>query len=304
MKRLKPRMTMSGRKAISGYLFIAPFIIGFLLFFLSPMLDSLRMSFSEVKINTQEGGFILNPVGWNNFIRAFTVDRDFNRVLLDELKNLAIDVPCVIIFSLIIAVMLNREFPGRGLVRAIFFMPVILASGVVVDIDKYNTLLQGVEQMQGAAVDTSITTTIQNLLLGALGNEGQEIINMVSNIINHFYDILVDSSIQIVIFISALQTINPSIYEAADMEGCDEWQKLWKITIPMMTPMILVNWIYTIVDQFLKSDNQMMQLIMGAITDTMEYGFSSAMAWVYCIVMLAIIGVSSLIISRMVYYYE
>jgi ABC-type sugar transport system permease subunit len=243
-------------------------------------------------------------IGLDNYIRAFTVDRDFNRLLVDTLKGLLIDAPCIIIFSLIIAIMLNRNFPGRGLVRAIFFMPVILASGVVLGMDKANTLLMGIQELQGASVDTSISTTVQNLLLGALGSRGQEIVTIVSNIINHFYDIVVASSIQIVIFLSALQTINPAIYEAADMEGCDEWQKLWKITIPMLTPMILVNWIYTIIDQFVRADNVIMDKIMTTIRSTMEYGFASAMAWIYCLIMLAIIGISTWIISKVVYYYE
>ncbi len=304
MKRLKKPMTMRKRKAIAGYLFITPFIIGFLAFFLNPLISSLQMSFSEVFLGGEEVGFSMKWTGLDNYLRAFTVDRDFNRLLVDSLKTMAIDVPCVIIFSLIAAIMLNREFPGRGLVRAIFFMPVIMASGVVLGLDKNNTLINGIQQLQADAMDTSISTTVQNLLLGALGAEGQEIVTLVGNIIDHFYDIVVASGIQIVIFISALQGINPSIYEAADMEGCDEWQKLWKITIPMMTPMILVNWIYTIIDRFVRSDNVVMDKILTTISSTMEYGFSSAMAWIYCVVMLAIIGVSTWIISKVVYYYD
>lgn len=304
MKRSSKRLTMRQRNSISGYLFISPFIIGFLAFILSPLITSVQMSLSEVFLSKDDVGFGMTYIGLDNYIRAFTVDRDFNRLLVDTLKGLLIDAPCIIIFSLIIAIMLNRNFPGRGLVRAIFFMPVILASGVVLGMDKANTLLMGIQELQGASVDTSISTTVQNLLLGALGSRGQEIVTIVSNIINHFYDIVVASSIQIVIFLSALQTINPAIYEAADMEGCDEWQKLWKITIPMLTPMILVNWIYTIIDQFVRADNVIMDKIMTTIRSTMEYGFASAMAWIYCLIMLAIIGISTWIISKVVYYYE
>lgn len=295
---------MRQRNSVAGYLFISPFIIGFLAFILNPLITSVQMSLSEVFLSKDDVGFGMNYIGLENYIRAFTVDRDFNRLLVDTLKGLLIDAPCIIIFSLIIAIMLNRNFPGRGLVRAIFFMPVILASGVVLGMDKENTLLMGIQELQGASVDTSISTTVQNLLLGALGSRGQEIVAVVSNIINHFYDIVVASSIQIVIFLSALQSINPSIYEAADMEGCDEWQKLWKITIPMLTPMILVNWIYTIIDQFVRADNAIMEKIMTTIRSTMEYGFASAMAWIYCVIMLIIIGVSTWIISRVVYYYD
>ena len=165
-------------------------------------------------------------------------------------------------------------------------------------------LLQGIQDLQSASTNTTITTTVQELLLGALGNTASELIQLIMNIINHFYDIVVASSIQTVIFLSALQTINPSIYEAAEMEGCGAWEKLWKITIPLLSPMILVNWIYTIIDRFIRADNQLMTKILDCITETLDYGFSSAMAWIYCLCMVALIGISALIISRMVYYYE
>lgn len=304
MKRKARRLSMRKRKMITGYLFISPFIIGFLLFLLSPLLTSLRMSFSEVTLKTDGTGFSMDFWGLKSYLYAFTVDKDFNRLLVETIRDMALDVPCIIIFSLIIAVLLNREFPGRGVVRAIFFMPVILTSGVVLGMEKSNTLLMGIMDLQSASVDTSITTTVQELLLGAMGSDGQKIISIVVSIIDHFYDIVVASSIQIVIFLSGLQSINTSIYEAADMEGCDEWQKLWKITIPMLTPLILVNWIYTIIDQFTRTDNALMNKILTTINATMDYGYSSAMAWVYCVAMLAIIGVSVWIISRMVYYYE
>ena len=212
------------------------------------------------------------------------------------------DVPCIILFSLIIAVLLNRRFPGRSAVRAIFFTPVILASGVVLGMEKSNTLLNGVQELQKSASDTTITTALQNLLLGAMGQNA--FVDIILNIINHLYEIVISSSIQTVIFLSALQTINPSIYEAAEMEGCSQWECFWKITIPMVSPMILVNWIYTIVDRFVRADNEVMQKILDTMNVSLDYGFSSAMAWIYCIAMLALIGISTLIISRMVYYYD
>ena len=304
MKLRLPRLTIRRRRAISGYLFILPFLFGLFVFILNPLLTSVFMSFSKVSINGAVGGFDMEYVGWENFKQALLVDKDFNRLLTESVRDTLIDGVCIIIFSLIVAVILNRKFPGRGVVRAIFFMPVILASGVVLGMEKNNLLLQGIHDMQNASTDTTITTTVQNLLLGAFGNTASDIINLILNIINHFYDIVVASSIQTVIFLSALQTINPSIYEAAEMEGCDAWEKLWKITIPLLSPMILVNWIYTVIDRFVRADNQLMTKILDAVTNTLNYGFSSAMAWIYCICMLVLIGISTLLLSRMVYYYD
>lgn len=295
---------MRQRRSVTGLLFVMPFVIGLLLFILRPMITSIQMSFSKVNLNGAAGGFSMEFVGWANFLQALTIDKDFNRLLTESVRDTLIDGVCIIIFSLIIAVILNRKFPGRGAVRAIFFMPVILASGVVLGMEKSNMLLQGIQDLQSASTNTTITTTVQELLLGALGNTASDLIQLIMNIINHFYDIVVASSIQTVIFLSALQTINPSIYEAAEMEGCGAWEKLWKITIPLLSPMILVNWIYTIIDRFIRADNQLMTKILDCITETLDYGFSSAMAWIYCLCMVALIGISALIISRMVYYYE
>ena len=295
---------MRQRRSVTGLLFVMPFVIGLLLFILRPMITSIQMSFSKVNLNGAAGGFSMEFVGWANFLQALTIDKDFNRLLTESVRDTLIDGVCIIIFSLIIAGILNRKFPGRGAVRAIFFMPVILASGVVLGMEKSNMLLQGIQDLQSASTNTTITTTVQELLLGALGNTASDLIQLIMNIINHFYDIVVASSIQTVIFLSALQTINPSIYEAAEMEGCGAWEKLWKITIPLLSPMILVNWIYTIIDRFIRADNQLMTKILDCITETLDYGFSSAMAWIYCLCMVALIGISALIISRMVYYYE
>lgn len=303
MKKHLTRRPLSMRKkrAITGYLFILPFLIGFFAFVAEPLITSLRMSFSSVSLDSASG-FTLKYIGIGNYLKALAIDKDFNRLLWESVKSLLVDVPCIILFSLIIAVLLNRKFPGRSAVRAIFFMPVILASGVVLGMEKSNTLLNGVQELQKSASDTTITTALQNLLLGAMGQNA--FVDIILNIINHLYEIVISSSIQTVIFLSALQTINPSIYEAAEMEGCSQWECFWKITIPMVSPMILVNWIYTIVDRFVRADNQVMQKILDTMNITLDYGFSSAMAWIYCIAMLALIGISTLIISRMVYYYD
>lgn len=295
---------MRSRRAVIGYLFLLPFLLGFLLFIAGPMISSIRMSFSDVAITSDNSGFRLDWVGMENYAKALTVDKDFNRLLWESVQDLLVDVPCIILFSLFIAVILNRKFRGRGFVRAVFFMPVILASGVVLGMELSNTLLAGVGDLQQSATDTSVTTVLEEVLLGAIGTGALPFVELITNIVDHLYEIVISSSIQTVIFLSALQTINPSIYEAAELEGCSKWECLWKITIPLLSPMILVNWIYTIVDRFIRADNQLMRKILDTINLSLDYGFSSAMAWLYCIAMLALIGVSVLILSRMVYYYD
>ncbi len=303
MNKKKPfRLTRKAKLSVTGYLFVSPFILGFLFFILQPLITTVSMSFSEVKIDTVNSGFILNSVGWDNFMRALTEDANFNRYLVESLEGMALQVPLVTMFSLFLAVMLNRKFPGRGAVRAVFFLPVILTSGVLLSIEANNALLASMEDTQESLeAATSITTYLEEIMIGIFGE--MEIITALLSAINQIYDVVIASSIQTVIFLSGLQSINGSLYEAAEIEGCTAWETFWKITFPMISPLILVNWIYGIVDYAMRSDNILITHI-ESFRATLDYGFASAMSLIYSLCVVAIVGLSSLIISRMVYYYD
>ena len=291
------------RKAVTGYLFISPFIIGFLAFMVVPLFESLRMSFSNVIVAAGSGGFKLEFIGLANYKTAFLVDSEFNRFLTDELSRMSIQVPTTIILSFFMALLLNQVFKGRGLVRAIFFLPVILSSGVLVGLEYNNSLLSG---LQTYIKDNTTTTDITDILESILSNSGfgTRFLGIIYNIVNQVYDVVIASGIQIIIFLSGLQTISKSMFEAAKIEGCTSWECFWKITLPMVSPVIIVNVIYTIIDFFTKSDSQVMTKITGTMIEKMDYGFSSAMAWVYFVAVIIIIGIFSAITSRWVYYYE
>lgn len=298
----KKHQDLQAKKAVYGYLFILPFIVGFLAFMVKPLLESLMMSFSNVKIQTGQGGFVMEPVGLSNYMKAFTVDPEFNRLLTEELSGMLIDVPAILIFSFFIALILNQSFKGRGVVRAIFFLPVILSSGVIVGLEYNNTLLQGMETLIRETNSSNITTVLEDILV--TGNTGSRFMKIVFDIVNHVYDIAIASGIQIVIFLSGLQTVTTSMYEAAKIEGCTAWESFWKITLPMVSSLILVNLVYTIIDFFIKSDNKVMEKISETMIPMMDYGFSAAMAWIYFGAVILIIAVFAGIISRWVYYYE
>ena len=303
INKKKPlRLTRRTKLSITGYLFISPFIIGFLMFILRPLITTVQMSFSEVKIDTVNSGFILNSVGIANYVRALAEDAKFNRYLVESLEGMALHVPLVTMLSLFLAVMLNRKFPGRGAVRAIFFLPVILTSGVLLSIEANNALLASMEDTQESLeAATSVTTYLEEIMIGIFGE--MEIIDTLLAAINQIYDIVIASSIQTVIFLSGLQSINGSLYEAAQIEGCTAWETFWKITFPMISPLILVNWIYGIVDYAMRSDNVLITHI-ESFRATLDYGFASAMSLTYSLCVVIVVGISSLIISRMVYYYD
>lgn len=303
MKRQKTKLAgLQKRKAISGYLFISPFIIGFLAFMVKPLFQSLYMSFSDVQLGA--GEFKTVWKGISNYNYAFRVDANFVRLLTEELSRMAIYSVAIMVFSFFVALILNQKFKGRALVRSVFFLPVILASGVMLKLDSDNALMAAVAQTVevNAGGTAGITDALQEILRTT--GVGVRAFETLFEIIENIYDVAISSGIQIIIFLSGLQTISTSMYEAADIEGCTKWESLWKITFPMVSSLFLVNWIYTVVDFCMRSDNEVIEKITTYMNVNLNYGLASAMAWTYFVLVMAIIGVSSIIISKGVYYYE
>jgi ABC-type sugar transport system permease subunit len=304
MKKQRKKKTLAFKNAVAGYLFILPFILGFILFMIVPLGQSLMMTFNDVTPNSDGTGFTMTWVGIKNFKDAFMVDPDFVPYLLSELTTMLINTPATLIFSFFIALLLNQNFKGRGLVRAIFFLPVILSSGVIVGIEYNNSLLSDMKEViSDSSNEASVTGVLESILVTSDTGPMSRMFEYVFDIINKVYDIAIASGIQIIMFLSALQTISPSMFEAAKIEGCTAWESFWKITFPMVSSMILVNVVYTVIDFFLKTDNTVMTKISEEV-GKLNYGFSSAMAWVYFLCVIIILGIVSLIISKRVYYYE
>ncbi|MDR1868648.1 MAG: sugar ABC transporter permease [Treponema sp.] len=300
----KSSLTLEGKNAITGYLFLLPFIIGFLAFMFFPILESLRMVFSNVRIDTEEHGFFMTFTGLENLKRVLTVDPEFNRFVTEEIGRMVLIVPAIIIFSLFVALLLNQEFKARSIVRAIFFLPVILSSGVMIGLETNNSLLNSMADIikEGNLMKSSITKVLEDILVAE--GAASDFMGYIFRIINQIYDIAMASGIQIIIFLSALQTIPPSMFEAAKIEGATSWECFWKITFPMVSPLILVNIVYSVIDYFLRTDNRVMAKINVSLIRLMQFGFATAMAWVYFLAVIIIIGIAMGLISRKVYYYE
>ncbi len=303
MKSQKKKLAgLQKRKAIAGYLFISPFILGFLVFMVKPLVQSLYMSFCDVQL----GSGTFNPVwrGIFNYNYAFRVDADYVRLLTEEITRMAIYSVAIMVFSFFVALVLNGKFKGRALVRSVFFLPVILASGVMLKLDSENALMAAVAQTVeiNAQGTTGITDAIEEILRTA--GVGVRAFEKLFEVMDNIYDVAISSGIQIIIFLSGLQTISTSMYEAADIEGCTKWESLWKITFPMVSSLFLVNWIYTVVDFCMRSDNEIIEKITDLLNVNLNYGLASAMSWAYFVLVMAIVGISSLIISKGVYYYE
>ena len=302
MKKQKNKLAgLQKRKAIAGYLFISPFILGFLLFMVKPMFQSLYMSFSNVTLGA--GSVTMEWIGLKNYYDAFRIDPDYMRMLGETFLQMILYSFGIIVFSFFVALILNQEFKGRALVRAVFFLPVIISSGIILGLEENNQLMSQIATTVDSSVSNiNITAGLQEILrTTGIGVKAYE---WVFEIIENIYDIAIASGIQIIIFLSGLQTISSSMYEAADIEGCTKWESLWKITFPMISSIFLVNWIYTVVDYSMRSDNDVMDKIQTVLTVQLNYGLSSAMAWAYFVVVTAFIGITSFFISKGVYYYD
>ena len=300
MKKQKKLAGLEKRKSISGYIFIAPFILGFLLFMFKPLIDSLIMSFQNVELNGVTGS-TRTFIGFENYRNALRVDPDFNRLLTEEFIRLVVYTLAIIVFSFFISLVLNQKFKGRSFVRAVFFLPVILSSGVILGLESNNQYM--------AAMKDTVETTVSGISVSAAVESilktmdvGGAVFDKVFEVIDNIYDVAMASGMQIIIFLSGLQTISSSMYEAASIDGCTKWESLWKITFPMISSLFLVNWIYTIVDFCMRSDNQVIDKITTVMTSKLQYGPASAMSWLYFLFIIAFVGITSFFISKVVYY--
>jgi len=293
---------MSGKRAVAGYLFILPFIIGALLFFLKPLIQSLMFSFSSLDV--VPGGYDTTWVGIKNYVSAFTEHRTFFRTLTESFLSMLANSPITLIFSFFAATLLNQKFRGYNMARAVFFLPVILSTGVIAYMESSDLLLnimRASSQSQEATSSNMFSSAnLTELLRQTKLNSA--FIGYITGAIDGVYKVISMSGVQILIFLAGLQSVPPSLYEASTIEGATQWENFWKITFPMVSPLILVNLLYTVIDNMTVATNPMMKLVRDtAFTQTM-YGYSAAMVWIYFLVIAIILSISLFIVSRYVFY--
>ena len=290
--------SLEKRKARAGYVFVLPFILGVVLIYLPILIDSLWFSFYDAQ-SPGGGQTVYVFKGLEYYKYAFTGSPDFVTKLLAGLQQLIFEVPAIIIFSLFIAVVLNQKMLGRAAFRAIFFVPVIIATGLM---DSINGSDIASSQMSGGINDGSGSGGIINAMqVEELFREmaiGGELVNYVVNLVNNIYNIINYSGVQMLIFLAGLQSISDSIYEACRIDGATGWETFWKITFPMISPMILVNAVYTIIDSFTRSSNITMSFIKNVTDD----GQQSAMYWIYFISVILIIAAVAGVASTFIFY--
>jgi len=306
MKTKKKAVSLERKMAVHGYVFALPLIVGFLVIFLGVIIDSVVFSFGELDITGAI--YAIENVGWNNYNYALFVDPDFVRALVNSVIKMLVDIPVILFFSLFIATLLNQKMKSKGFFRLMFFIPVIIATGIIAQADLHNHMFNLASSGQG--IDTGTAGSTGTTLAGLAGigqyfrnlTFSPQITEFVVAAVDNIYEVINRSGVPILLFLAGLQSISPSIYEAAKVEGATGWEEFWLITLPMISPIILVNTVYTVVDSFIRPENSVMGIIyrMGFVRT--EYGRASAMAWLYFLVIIVIVALAGLIVSRMVYY--
>ncbi|MBQ7400271.1 MAG: sugar ABC transporter permease [Clostridia bacterium] len=307
VKKKKPA-SLDAKKARAGWFFVLPFLIGFIILYIPMLISSVEFSFSKIHV-IPKAGYELEFIGIENYREALFSDANFVRTLTESIQQLVLDVPAIVIFSLFMAIVLNQKMLGRAVFRAIFFIPVILATGLIDQIDQSNAAMNymnsgGIDTGAGGAESEGLINTMD--ITNLLGNMviGTELVEYVVGIVNNIFNIVNRSGVQMLIFLSGLQSISPAIYESCKMDGATGWETFWKITFPMISPMILVNTIYTVIDSFTSESNVVMTYINKVYNEgtLRPRELSSAMSWIYFLIVLVLIGLVSLLVSAFVFY--
>ena len=299
MKQMKKQLTLANKRSVAGIAFVSPFLIGAILIFIPSIIQSFLFSINELQIDPS--GYELKFQGISYNKEALLEHAKFSKSLITSVVNMLINIPLVIVFSFFISNILNTKFKGRTAVRAILFLPVIVSSGVLLSLSSVS-VVSGVLTTGSNTSESVNAVDLSNLLVTIGLPTG--IISYLSQAISRLYEVINSSGVQILIFLAALQTISPAIYEAATIDGCTAWEKFWKITFPMLSPYILTNTIYSLIDLLSSEKSEVLGIVISTAQQNINYSLSAAMAFVFFAAVVVILAVFALLISRLVFYYD
>lgn len=299
----KFRLSLERKKSLFGYIFVSPVILGLALIYIPSLVQSIQNSFSA---NAGRYGEKNVYVGWQNYHDALFVETDFLQTVYSSTIALLPQIFIILIFAFFMANILNQNFRGRSVARVIFFIPVVLSTGIVTYFDNLSSLqdqYQSGEKLDvGGGVAGFNPMEIEAMVLSALGSSG--LATVVSGAIEGLYTVITSSGVQMLIFLSGLQSISINMYEAAKVEGATGWEVFWKISFPMISPLILVNLLYTVIDLFTSMDNATITFIAKYYENVATYSLASAFSWMYAVLLLLFVGVVYLLVNKLIVYQD
>lgn len=294
MSKLKKAKGIEELKSRYGLMFILPWIIGLIVFFLIPIFQSIYYSFCKVVVTSD--GVITTWVGIENYHELLKVDPNYVTWLEESILSFAYSLPIILVLSLILAMMLNQNFRGRVFFRALYFLPVIIATGKVMSYI-FTTTDEDLASMGVSGGMAAGMISVEDLT-GAL-NMGTEVAEFVSQAINNIFNLIWSCGIQIVLFLAGLQSIPASLYEASKVEGATKWEEFWFITFPMLSRITLLVGIFTMVELFVNERAPLVEQVYGKMRSG-QYDISSAMIWFYFLIACAIMGIAIFFFTKFV----
>src|SRR5689334_19092310 len=286
--RRKRPMSLQTQRTLEGYFFVAPWVLGFLVFLAWPLFQSFYLSFHELQATSLSD---LKFRGIDNYKEAFFIDARFLPRLLGTLKQNLLDVPVIMIFSLFSAILANQKIKGAMAFRAVFFLPLVIGSALVIR----QLFAQGV----GGLV-LSQGVNIEDLAFQYIGPDAAA---GITDLLNRLLFVLWRTGVQMLIFLAGLNAISPVLYEAARVDGATDWDRFWKVTLPLLSPVILVNLVYTLVDSFTDAFNDVLAYIQStAFAGGFRLGYAAALGWIYFLIIFVILVVVVKVTNRYVFY--
>lgn len=284
-KKNRKNRGITALKAHYGRICVFPWVIGLVLFFGLPIIQSVIYSFSKVSLTT--GGLKTSFVGLKNFKYIFAQDADYLDYIAAAVVKFLYSFPVIIIISLILALMLNQKFRGRIFFRALYFLPVIIASGAVLEVI-LSSVSEGVSNIK---TDESVAMAMfdVNEIVESLGLP-QKLGDYFVTVINGIMNMIWSCGVQTVLFISGMQTIPPLLYEVSKVEGATKWEEFWFITFPMLSRVTVLVSVFSMVELMTSQSNTVMRQAYTFMR-SQNYGEGSAMLWSYFVVIGAIMAI-------------
>ena len=292
--KLKKARGIEELKSRYGLMFILPWIIGLIIFFFVPIIQSIIYSFCSVVVTSD--GVKATWVGFENFVEILKRDPNYTKWLGESIGNFAYSLPIILVLSLILAIMLNQNFRGRVFFRALYFLPVIIATGKVMGF-VFSTTDENLTEMGVSAGMASGMIKVSDLT-SAL-NMGTEIATFISDAINNIFNLVWSCGIQIVLFLAGLQSIPATLYEASRVEGATKWEEFWFITFPMLSRITLLVGVFTMVELFIDEKLALIERVYGSMLAS-EYDKPSAMIWLYFGIICVVMGLIILLYNRLI----
>lgn len=295
--RRKKRLSYQEKRKLNGLIFVLPFVLGFITFFLVPLLNTFYYSFNKVGVGDQ-GGMTFEWVGLANYVSLFqtevtTSSQTMARLFTEQNATMLMSVPLIVIFSLFMALLANQKFKGRAIVRLLFFLPIILGLEVVTQMLAMTTGTESLDTGSQLLAGSYVTMFLVRSL-----HVPMRVIYPIMSYVENIFDLISQAGVQTLIYLTALQSISPSLYEVAKMEGATAYETFWKVTIPSIIHITLFVVVYTIVELFLESPIAE-EAYAFAFTQS-KIGVGSALSVVYIFNVIVVLGLTLLLLGKVV----